>query len=866
MPFKIRTKLVTAFLANVFPFIVIVGAIALYNTNTIHNASLKVETISEEVHTGLSLQLAIDKALMPGNDYISTGDKKYIDEFNNPSRNVEDLIGKMEKTLVVLEGMDTPEAKEEMEILKSVKTAWQNIKDTSQKIFAIPEPVGDKKAATLMEEMDYKWAYPAIKMLDRHHEIDRKEHAEAIEELQRGWRMAWIAMIGGGIILTTFGIFSAGFFSRRFTRPIEAIHNGADKIAGGDFKTRLDIRTGDELQQLSNAMNEMASQLDSFTANLEGMVEKRTKELDSMLDASKAVLRSHGFTDRAQRVFDNAKELIGASAGYVALMSEDGTRNEVVFLDPGGRECTVDPSLPMPIRGLREQAYRTGKAVYDNDFLNSEWMRFMPEGHVHLDNVLFAPLFAEGKAAGLIGLANKPGGFNDNDARLLSAFGDIATIALLESTAVDDLKESEERFRVLGKTAPNAIICLKAPDTITFWNRRAVEIFGYSEEEVVGKSMHALIVPERYREKAIAGMKRFFETGTGPVVGKTTELSALRRDGTEFPIELSLSAMNIGGNWQATGIVRDITDRKQAEDALRNSEERFRQLFEVGNDAVFVHGMTPDGKPTNFIEVNEVACKRLGYTREELLKMSPLDIDASEMTNQRPDIIKDFISNKKAVFEMVHVAKDGKHIPVEIGARLFELKGQKMALSIARDITDRKKAEAVIRQERDRAQMYLDVAGVMFVAIDLDERVILINKKGCEALGYGYDEIVGQNWFNTFIPEISRDDVKGAFTKLISEEDGSVEYFKNPVLRKDCGLRIIAWHNTVIRNEAGDIVTTLSSGEDITERKKAEDEVKKNIDELERFQKITVKREFRIKELNDEVKALKLRLEFLEKK
>ena len=108
--------------------------------------------------------------------------------------------------------------------------------------------------------------------------------------------------------------------------------------------------------------------------------------------------------------------------------------------------------------------------------------------------------------------------------------------------------------------------------------------------------------------------------------------------------------------------------------------------------------------------------------------------------------------------------------------------------------------------------------------------------------------------------------MKGAFTKLISEEDGSVEYFENPVLRKDGGLRIIAWHNTVIRNEAGDIVATLSSGEDITERKKAEDEVKKNIDELERFQKITVKREFRIKELNDEVKALKLRLEFLEKK
>ena len=150
MRFKIRTKLLIAFLVIIFPFIVIVGAIVLYNTMTIRNASLKIEAISEELHTVLSLQLAIDKSLMPGNDYIITGDKRYIDEFNDASKDVEDLIEKVEKILVVLGGMDTPEVKEEMEILKSVKTAWQNIKEASQKIFEIPNPVGNKEAAGLM--------------------------------------------------------------------------------------------------------------------------------------------------------------------------------------------------------------------------------------------------------------------------------------------------------------------------------------------------------------------------------------------------------------------------------------------------------------------------------------------------------------------------------------------------------------------------------------------------------------------------------------------------------------------------------------------------------------------------------------------
>ncbi|MBI5233209.1 MAG: PAS domain S-box protein, partial [Deltaproteobacteria bacterium] len=363
--------------------------------------------------------------------------------------------------------------------------------------------------------------------------------------------------------------------------PIKKLHKGANAIAGGDFKTRLDIRTGDEIQQLAGAMNEMAEKLDNFYGTLENQVEERTEELKSMLDASKAVLRYHGFTDRARCIFDNAKELIGASAGYVALTSEDGTRNELLFLDPGGRECTVDPSLPMPIRGLREQAYKTGKAVYDNDFSNSEWMKFIPEGHVRLDNVLFAPLMKEEKPIGLIGLANKPRGFNGNDARLLSAFGDIATIALLESTAVEDLKESEERSRVIAETAADAIITMKRPGVVTLWNKSAERIFGYTSDEVIGKNLHDIIVPERYKEKSREGLKNFFETGSGPVVGKTIEITALRKDGSEFPVELSISAMRIGDEWQTAAIVRDITERKRAEEKIKEQLdylERFQKV------------------------------------------------------------------------------------------------------------------------------------------------------------------------------------------------------------------------------------------------------------------------------------------------
>ena len=123
----------------------------------------------------------------------------------------------------------------------------------------------------------------------------------------------------------------------------------------------------------------------------------------ALLECSQTILIHKEFEQIARSIFDSAKDLICATAGYVALLSEDGKENEVLFLEDGGSPCTVDPNLPMPIRGLREKAYLTCKAVFENSFSNSKWMEFMPKGHVVLDNVLSAPFEIEGKVLGLIG-------------------------------------------------------------------------------------------------------------------------------------------------------------------------------------------------------------------------------------------------------------------------------------------------------------------------------------------------------------------------------------------------------------------------------------------------------------------------------
>lgn len=131
-----------------------------------------------------------------------------------------------------------------------------------------------------------------------------------------------------------------------------------------------------------------------------------------------------------------------------------------------------------------------------------------------------------------------------------------------------DLTESEKKFRKICASAQDAIIMLDNEGRISYWNKAAKKMFDYKKKEVFGKYLHELIIPERFREHHLKGFKRFKDTGQGDALGKTLELAALRKDGVEFPIELSLSGVKIKGKWNAIGIVRDITERKKMNEKL----------------------------------------------------------------------------------------------------------------------------------------------------------------------------------------------------------------------------------------------------------------------------------------------------------
>jgi PAS domain S-box-containing protein len=185
--------------------------------------------------------------------------------------------------------------------------------------------------------------------------------------------------------------------------------------------------------------------------------------------------------------------------------------------------------------------------------------------------------------------------------------------------------------------------------------------------------------------------------------------------------------------------------------SLRRAEEKFRAIFNNANDSILLHGLTPEGLPGNFIEVNKAACDRLGYTEEEFLNLSVTDIDADN--SHVEGVIKELNEKGHTTFECVHLCKDGKRIPVEVNAHLFTLDNEEVILSIARDVTERKDVEKKIVESQSALSSMIDHAPFGIMVIGSDKRVRNINEAALRLMDYeSPEEIIGSICHETLCP------------------------------------------------------------------------------------------------------------------
>ena len=258
---------------------------------------------------------------------------------------------------------------------------------------------------------------------------------------------------------------------------------------------------------------------------------------------------------------------------------------------------------------------------------------------------------------------------------------------------------------------------------------------------------------------------------------------------------------------------------------------RLNAIIETATDGIISIG--EDG----IIELaNPAAACLFGYKAGELEGLSVNILMPSPHSEKHDGYIQQYLHTGKAEIigigrEVMGKKKDGTLFPMRLSISEVPLEGRRTFTGIVHDLSSQKRVEQALKEEKERAQRYLDVANTIIVAIGPNEEIQLLNHKGCEILGLDEQQAIGQNWFDLAIPGDNREEMRSIFQMLMKGR--TIDYYENFIQTKSGGLRLIAWRNAILHGPDGTISATISSGIDITAQREAEDRIIKLNAELE---------------------------------
>jgi protein-histidine pros-kinase len=312
----------------------------------------------------------------------------------------------------------------------------------------------------------------------------------------------------------------------------------------------------------------------------------------------------------------------------------------------------------------------------------------------------------------------------------------------IKNNANEILPEPDALFQSLFDFAPDAIIVVNNKGSILQANAQAEKIFGYVTKELIGKLVNVLI-PERFRKSHDEHLKEYVQNPRKRFMGEELGLYGLRKDGTEFPVDIALSHIAAKDGIIILSIVRDITEHKRMEEELRISEEKFRRIFENAAEGIFQTSMD-----RRIIAANPACVKLLGYASSEELIANVTDVRKLYAEPGRRLHLVRMVKEEGMVsdFEAIINKKDGSKIWVSINAHVLrDMKDKILGLEgMVIDITHRKRAQK-------NFQMLIDGTPDAIIAIEQNSNILLINSKTEKMFGYIRDELLGRP-YNILIP------------------------------------------------------------------------------------------------------------------
>ncbi|SHJ69556.1 PAS domain S-box protein [Desulfofundulus thermosubterraneus] len=385
----------------------------------------------------------------------------------------------------------------------------------------------------------------------------------------------------------------------------------------------------------------------------------------------------------------------------------------------------------------------------------------------------------------------------------------------------EELREREATLSAVMGSARDAIVMLDGQGNVTFWNPAAEQLFGYSREEILGKELHRLVVPEENQYQAYReGFQRFQLTGEGNAIGKTIELKAKHKDGRELDVELSLSALKIRDAWHAVGIVRDISERKRLEEENRRKEERLRQILEgipspawlVSRDRRILAQnkaaeMVVGTKVGNYCWRSIHGTKSLPDECREAIEKSGTPLPGTKCYFCRGDEALDKNAPINSEVEFAGGIWDTWWVPL----------GEDIYLHYAVDVTKYKKMEEDLRQREEYLNLLLTSMPVGIITVDaLSHRIEDVNQEAAALMGAPPEAIIGKTCFEFFSCP------KGCCpVKDLGEEVDRAER----ILRRADGTQIPVL-KTVRRLQTESGEKLIENFMDLTDRKKMEEELR----------------------------------------
>lgn len=336
----------------------------------------------------------------------------------------------------------------------------------------------------------------------------------------------------------------------------------------------------------------------------------------------------------------------------------------------------------------------------------------------------------------------------------------------------EELKEKDATLNAIINSARDAIVVLDGQGNVTFWNPAAEQLFGYSREEILGKDLHRLVVPDECLYQAYnKAFKHFQLTGEENAIGKIIEWKAKHKDGRELDVEISLSALRIMDALHVVGIVRDISERKQAQEELENSRKQYLELAE--NAPIGILKCDQEG---NIIYVNQKTLEILGSPSiEETKKINLLTFPLLVRHGFSRKLEECLQNNKPGTYEMNYESKWGKKVWLRAHVKpLANRNTVTGAQVIIDDITEKKQLEKVNRQKEERFRLMLEGIPSPAWLVSRERRILAQNKAAASLFGTKNGDYC---WKGIHGGEYLPDEYRAAFEKNGSPLPGTKCYF-----------------------------------------------------------------------------------------